>query len=27
VNDLEKIRGVLEVDVSRLTVTKAQRKT
>lgn len=27
VNDLEKIRGVVDVDVSHVTVTKAQRKT
>jgi osmotically-inducible protein OsmY len=27
VNDLEKVRGVVDVDVSRLTVTKAQKKT
>lgn len=27
VNDIEKIRGVVDVDASHLTVTKAQRKT
>lgn len=26
VNDLEKIRGVVDVDVSQMTVTKSQQK-
>lgn len=27
INDIEKIRGVVDVDTSQITVTKAQKKT